>query len=110
MRQTFKLGIADEMVFNIEGERFGYRDTQVFAEIANMHADIYSEVRVTKDGRAFYATIVSSAPMSDGLGVRDGWYVVRWVDAAEAWKIRESWAVLRPQDDGPDPFRLIPKP
>lgn len=106
MRIPFQLDGYDPMTVSIDGEQISYWGTSVFAQIANMPAAIYEEVRITSDKRTFYVTVVAEGD-HDALGVTKGWYEARWVSHAEAKKIRESWSVLRPQDG--NPFDMLPE-
>jgi|GEM_PF-4659249 hypothetical protein len=104
MRIAFKLDEYEPMVVRIGNETISYRGSQIFAQIANVPAGIYEEVRITDDGRTFYVTVVGEGD-HDAYGVGKGWYAARWVSHDEAKKIRESWGVLRPQEG--NPFNLL---
>jgi len=98
MRKYFDIGPFDAFEVELDGVRYTYSSTTLFAEIADLPANIHQEVRVNKAGRAFLVTIVSDKESDDANGVTKGWYSARWITEAEAWKVRESWNVLRPQD------------
>lgn len=98
MRTRFELGPYGPMTFNVSGEEFSFRNTTKYAEIGNVPAGIVEEIRKTRDGRFLWLTVIGDeGELKNSYGYGRGWYSAQVVSEADAEKMRESWAVLRPQ-------------
>lgn len=101
-RVRFDLKPLAPFVFEVGGEAFSYSTCYVFAEIADRSAGTDDTVFKARDGRFFHVVITADeGDNADGLGVHHGWYTANKIDAERAVKLRESWAVLRPQPAPP---------
>lgn len=107
MRKYFDNDISIPMSFEVGGEVFNYRNTTLYAAIADMSADIHFEIRQTQDGRFVRLTVTAldESHHLDGFGIRKGWYVARWLTPEDATRERASWAMLREQPSEPPSMR-----
>lgn len=101
-RRRFDLRDGEPFNIEVDGERFGYTDCYEFAVISDRPASVYSSVFKARSGRFARVTIIADEGAENNpYGIHKGWYSAYIVTKDEAHKIRESWAVLRPQPPSP---------
>lgn len=102
MRTRFDLPFGAPLEFIAGGRIFTYDSTAPYAVIGHVSAGIEQEVRRAQDGTFVWLTVIADeSDMTTVHGVHHGWYVAEMIDAERAEKLRRSWAVLRPQANGP---------
>ncbi len=106
LRKSIERRTGEQLIIEVEGNRFPYTECYVYAEIGNVPANIHDSVLRTRDGQFIRVTVIADEGNLDPHGVRRGWYTAYAIPSADADKLRQSWAVLREQPMPPSgPWR-----